>query len=193
MTAERACEACDVVYILMSDKSREICSLQSLASSSSQGRGGNSSGMPEWKKFESLLPGGKAHEALRSSRVELAEVDRTTSASEMRAEIADLALGACDMISFNKNIGTYVPDIPNKDKVLEIIRGIADQRSGVITWRESNAIWAEYLSYLQAKYKRVKIIFKIIPGSPVGATYSLVEDLDRDEATSNNILLYTGT
>ena len=193
LTAESACKTCDVVYILMSDKSRKICSMQSLDKSSSKSRAGSSPSIPEWRKFESLLPGGKAHEALSNSRVELAEVDRTTSASEMRAEILNNALDTCDMITFNKNLGEYVPDIPGKDKVLEIIRASTNVREGVITWEESDAIWGEYLGYLQEKYKNVKINYQIIPGSPVGATYALVEDLDRSGDSPNNILLYTGT
>ena len=183
LTAASACERCDTVFILMSPTPREI------GKASSGGSG------PEYLKFAGLLPGGRFADALMENlHIELAPVDRETSASAMRAKIADYGIDQGDNITFLKNIEEFLPDM-EEDKLLAVSDILMSTiKDGKITSTESEPIWRHYIEHLESKHKAV-IEFDTTVGSPVKHTYDLCEALDKEaKATGQiyNVLLYTG-
>lgn len=183
LTANEACRVCDVVYILMSGGGREL------------GKASKSSSVPEWKKYEGILPGGKFIDKLPNLNIELAEVDRATSASAMRAKIADFGLTQNDTETFLDNIDEFLPDIDQNDKLTISDQLIGTIANGVITAVESSVIWEIYIRNLEVSNPSCDVNFAIINGSPITNTYELVEGLNKDAQSLDrgyNILLYTG-
>lgn len=178
-TAASACSQCNEVYIIMSPKERLICQKS------------KDTGLPEWEKFKSLLPGGKTHEKLNNAQVELAEVDRQTSASKFRARILDTALDSCDLKTFTSNIVEFLPDVDenSKNRIAATLMGDC-VKDGVITSREAEEIWSVYIEQLRRDYADVTIHFTIADISPIIDTHDLVVDeLDREPC---RVLLFTG-
>jgi len=183
LTAEMACKKCDVVYILMSGGGREL------------GKASKSSSIPEWKKYEGILPGGKFIDKLPNLNIELAEVDRATSASAMRAKIADFGLTQNDTETFLANIDEFLPELDQNDKLTISDQLLGTLTDGVITAVESSVIWEIYIKNLEANNSGCSVNFAIIDGSPITNTYELVDVLDKDAGALDrkyNIMLYTG-
>ena len=142
LTAAMAAKACDVVYIIMSPKERML------------GQASADTGVPEWKKYAGLLPGGKQHEEYKQHlHMELAEVDRQTSASKMRssiAQIAAMALDINDMDTWQENLREFIPGDLDEDE-LERFGGLLQKapEDKVITVAEADGIWEIYLNALR--------------------------------------------
>lgn len=178
-TAATACSVCDELYIIMSSKDRVL------------GKPSADGGLPEWVKFKSLLPGGKSADKLKNVQVELAEVDRQTSASKMRTEILNTSLNTDDIETFIANVGPFLPPL-DEASIREICGTLMAKsvRDGVISANESSRIWELYINQLKRDYSNVQIHFSISEISPIIDTHELVIDvLDNEPA---NILLYTG-
>jgi hypothetical protein len=183
LTAARACEACDVVYILMSDQPRVL------------GKPSKTVSGPESQKYAGLLGDGKfANEYMSGLNIRLAEVDRETSASEMRAKIADYGLGLHDNITFLDSIKEFLPDMSEED-LLAISDHLQETlKDGQITAREAELVWQRYIRSLEEKYKAI-VEFDVTRGSPIRATYDLCKMLSEEADAREEIydvLLYTG-
>mgnify|MGYP003626112551 CR=1 FL=1 len=183
LTAAKACEQCDIVYILMSDSSRAL------------GKASKSVSGPEWEKYAGLLPGGKfADEYMHGLNLRLAEVDRETSASEMRARIADYGLDQHDNITFLQNIREFLPDLREEDLMTISDHLIGTIKDGVITANEAELVWRVYVKSLEEKGKAI-VELDVTRGSPIKSTYDMCKLLS-DEADMRDemydVLLYTG-
>ena len=185
MTAAMAAKNCDVVYIIMSPKERII------------GQASADTGAPEWKKYAGLLPGGKQHEMYGDTlNTTLAEVDRQTSASAMRATIADLALGNNDMVTWENNLRSFLPpDLEDEDvrKAVDLLHKSPEDQ--VISVDEADQLWGIYLNSLRRKFPNTQIEYKIAEISPIKTSYDLAEEIFNDAKvaeTRYNLKLYTG-
>ena len=177
-TAAAACEACDTVYIFMSPKARMLCQPSA------------DNGKPEWEKFKGLL-----EKPRKGLNIELAEVDRQTSASEARQRILDASLDRCDMESFTNNIEAYLPDLQpaQKHRVVQELMS-KSVKDGQITAREASNIWKVYVRQLERDFNmRGQIIFETVPVSPIVSSYDLVDKTLVPEGFSGTVKLYTGT
>lgn len=184
-TAAAACDACDEVRIFMSPKPRLIC------------QPSKDTGVPEWHKFKGLLM-----KPLPDIKVELAEVDRQTSASKFRQRILDTALDKCDLTTFTDNIDEYLPDLQpaaRESVVTELMS--KSVKDGRITAKEAGNIWRHYVDQLEIEYnKRGRIYFETVDQSPIISTYHFV--IGDENKGINGLLqkgwkgivkLYTGT
>jgi len=184
LTAKNACEECDIVFILMSPTSREL------------GKASKNIAGPESQKYAGLLPGGKqADDLMTNLHIELAEVDRQTSASSMRARIASYGLELDDNITFLKNIKDFLPDLPEEDMLQISGSLITTLKDGIISANEAAEVWKVYVKHLDKVRRHTHVIFDITAGSPIGSTYELCEQLNQQaegERATYNVRLYTG-
>ena len=152
---------------------------------------------PEWEKYSGLLKGGKQCDVCDRLNIELAEVDRMTSASELRATILSSILASLDSVTFYKNVDAFLPDIDEREKkkvTQLLLKSAADH---IITKDEAEPIWEIYVEELRRRFPApdTNIIFKVVKGSPVGETYNLAEELNNRAAASDTrytLKLYTG-
>ena len=127
--------------------------------------------------------------------IELAEVDRQTSASEARQRILDASLDRCDMESFTNNIEAYLPDLQpaQKHRVVQELMS-KSVKDGQITAREASNIWKVYVRQLERDFNmRGQIIFETVPVSPIVSSYDLVDKTLVPEGVTGTVKLYTGT
>jgi hypothetical protein len=184
-TAAAACDACDEVYIFMSPKARRIC------------QPSKDTGVPEWHKFKGLLNKNRP-----GIRVELAEVDRQTSASKFRQRILDTSLDKCDIETFTNNIDEYLPEMEpvRKQRAVQELMS-KSVKDGQITAAEASNIWRLYTSQLEVDYQMAgRVHFETVQVSPIISSYHLV-DGDPEKGTDGlvqvgwegTVRLYTGT
>lgn len=188
LTAAMAAKACDVVYIIMSPKERML------------GQASADTGVPEWKKYSGLLPGGKQHAQYQKHlNMELAEVDRQTSASKMRVAISNIAATALninDMDTWEENLSSFIPDDLERselEEVISLLRKAPEDK--VITVEEADGIWAIYLNVLRRRFPNTTIEFKIAEISPIKTAYDLAEEIYNDASLAGDhytLKLYTG-
>lgn len=183
-TAYEAAKQCDTLFILMSDKPRELTQT-------------NSSGAPDWERYKALLPGGKQAQALNNTQVELASCARPTvgdkpaSASRLRSQIASFAFDNQDFDTFMNNISEYIPaSLTNAEQEIVAKKMISHAKDNVVDAYESAGIWEIYIQQLKRE-TGTDIVFEILQGSPVAMTYDVVKTIDENK-TYDLVKLFVG-
>lgn len=191
-TANIACGVCDVLYIIMSPKHRVV------------GEPSKDLKGPESNKYSGLLPGGKHHDKYSGKlNIELAEVDRLTSASAMRQAIKstadvisntmDISLDTQDFITYKNNIEQFLPQELSPDDTESVVKLLSNApRDLVITADEAADIWRIYINNLKRSHPNVEIKFVVAKTSPIIDTYDIVDNIYNNVDSMTNINLYTG-
>ena len=183
-TAHQAAQQCDTLFILMSDKPRELSQ-------------SNSSSTPDWERYKALLPGGRQAEQLQHVNVELASCarpdigDKPASASRLRSQIASYAFDHQDFDTFMNNINDFIPgSLTDKQRREVAERMVSHAQDNVVDAYESAGIWEIYIEQLKRE-TGTDIVFEILQGSPVAMTYSVVSTIDENN-TFDLVKLFVG-
>lgn len=181
-TAAAACSECDQVHIIMSPKERLL------------NQASKDLGVPEKVKYKGLMPGGNTYEQVKSKvDIQVAEVDRQTSASEMRMQICDASYGLQDMNTFEQCMSKYLPDSLTPERKKHVIQ-LLHKAPGddVISPQEANNIWKIYIDQLRDLYPSSDIYFKMADISPIADTYNFAGELFNNTQERVTLKLYTG-
>lgn len=181
-TAASACSECDEVNIIMSPKERLLTQVS------------KDLGKPEKTKYGGLMDGGNTHNNIKSKvKIEVAEVDRLTSASEMRASICDQSYGIDDMQTFQRCMNDFLPDELTPERQQQVISSLHKARlDDTITPKEASSIWNIYIDQLKDLYKNVNIKFTMSDISPIADTYAFALKLFDETQEQVTLRLYTG-
>lgn len=181
-TAAAACSECAEVHIIMSSKERLLRQVS------------KDLGKPESAKYQGLMRGGNTNNNIKAKvNVELGEVDRLTSASDMRASICDTAYGTDDMTTFERCMDDFLPKQLTSDRRQTVINMLFKARQDdTISSKEASGIWGVYIDQLRDLYKNTDIYFTMSEISPIADTYAFALNLYDKTQHQVTLKLYTG-
>ena len=190
LTAKKACEECDEVYILVSSKSRDL-NTQNIAVKSDP----NDPDDPMNKTCDSARYRDFNDKPKYTSNLwsrEIRPCVRAGSASAMRA-----AIGAKDVETMLKEIPVEV----DREQVIDIYNMSNDMKFhpdnyGRVTVEQSLMVWRLFVNALidTTGIDSGNVHVKQIKGSPVTHTYDLVSNInDSERASGTKVNLYVGS
>lgn len=185
-TALAACKNNDVVYIIISKKSRELST-------------NNTSNQPaveptkptscdDSNRYKSFFDSDKYTKNIRSVRP--APCARMTSASDLRTALA---------IKDKASVMSNLPDGSDKELIYDILmksNDISNPNFGYVTFDQSMQIWSLYKDLLIRESSLGSDQIKLIKSdiTPVRDTYEIVDGINNSETAGSTVVnLYVGT
>lgn len=189
LTAKAACEECDEVFILVSAKSRDLNTQNIATTSDPQNPDDPMNKTCDAGRYRDFYDKPKYTNNLWSR--EIRPCARAGSASAMRAAIS---------VDDVETIYSNLPNGVDKDAIKDIYMMSIDDSDvnnfGRVTVEQSLMVWRIFANDLinRTQIDPAKLHIKRIDGSPVGATYDLVSNINKGQlASKTKINLYVGS
>lgn len=185
-TALSACKNNDIVYIIVSTKSRAISS--SNVSKDTKIELKKPTSCDDGDRYKSFFNSDKYTNNILS--VKPAPCARMTSASDLRAAMA---------IKDKNTVINNLPDGVDSNRILDILMmssDVSNPNFGYVTFEQSFEIWNIYKELLITRSGLKQDDIKIIKSeiTPVRDTYDIVSDINNSDRAGNTVIsLYVGT